>query len=135
MFVYQKEPKRIEEAGKAAMAFEAFEAARPKETSFLRSHVEQESATHLKVMNDRLTKVETALRNDVRSSAQSRDERPVQACWHCGDRGHLRYRCPELRRPGDPQSCREDVVHNGGNVGERTRNTGPTHTACHTRSA
>ena len=45
LFVYQRDPKTVEEAGKAAMAFETFQAARPGKTPFLRMQCGQPPST------------------------------------------------------------------------------------------
>ena len=45
LFVYQRDSKTVEEAGKAAMAFETFQAARPSKTPFLRMQYGQPPST------------------------------------------------------------------------------------------
>ena len=46
LFVYQKEPRTLEEAGKAALSFETFQAARGKESAYVRTQQLEKSSSN-----------------------------------------------------------------------------------------
>ena len=80
LFVYQRDPKTVEEAGKAAMAFETFQAARPSKTPFLRMQYgqppskvghESDQDDSIKQLLDRMTLLEQGQLRSGGSTGQS----------------------------------------------------------------
>ena len=119
LFVYQRDPKRIEEAGKAAMAFESFQADRQQHsTQYVRIQKEtNQSSTPLGGFTDlagRIARIE-------QSQANVQPTRPVTAgnakrsgkCHYCGIPGHWQLNCFKRKRDAaqaSPQSSSSDGV-------------------------
>ena len=101
LFVYQKDPKNLEEAGRAALSFETFRAARTKDAPSVR--VQQSgnlSSDPPKWAQDWMTRIEKMERQLSNwnwkpdkgrgansESLNSRARRPG-SCFHCGVTGH-----------------------------------------------
>ena len=108
LFVYQRDPKRIEEAGRAAMAFETFQADRQQDqanggqTPFLcMQQGPSSSATsipgdHLKQLLDRIEWLEHSQGRQQGSKRSGWNTRTGYSgvCFHCGQAGHWKRRCP-----------------------------------------
>ena len=118
LFVYQRDPKRIEEAGKAAMAFESFQSDRQQHsTQYVRMQKEtNQSSTPLGGFTDlagRIARIE-------QSQANVQPTRPVTAgnakrsgkCHYCGIPGHWQRNCFKRKRDAaqaSPQSSSDGV--------------------------
>ena len=108
LFVYQRDPKRIEEAGRAAMAFETLQADRRQDqanggqTLFL--HMQQgpsSSATsipgdNLKQLLGHIERFEHSQGGQQGSKRSGRNTRTGSSgiCFHWGQAGHWKRRCP-----------------------------------------
>ena len=80
LFVNQRDPKRVKEAGKAAVAFATFQAARPSKTPFLRIQYGQPTSRgghpsdqddSIKQLLDRMTLLEQGQMKSAGSTEQS----------------------------------------------------------------
>ena len=108
LFVYQRDLKRIEEAGRAAMAFETFQADRQQDqanrsqTPFLRMQQGPSSSVisipgdHLKQLLDRIEWLGHSQGGQQGSKRSGWNTRTGSSgvCFHCGQVGHWKRRCP-----------------------------------------
>jgi hypothetical protein len=126
LFVYQKEPRTVEDAGKAAMNYEAFESARPVEVAYVRRQVEvsdesfgsnavkgsqsiekryfeqhpggHENNPLLKYMEEIGKLIDRKLKQHL-----SNRRRPI-VCFQCREEGHIARNCPkEEKKENVPQ--------------------------------
>ena len=105
LFVYQKDPKNLEEAGRAALSFETFHAARAKDVPMVRAqHVESSSSDPPKWALDLMVKMEKQLSNWNRKPGKGRGASPetgnsrawrLGSCYHCRVSGHWARECPQ----------------------------------------
>ena len=103
LFVYQKDPKNLEEAGRAALSFETFRAARAKDVPMVRAqHVESFSSNPPKWALDWMVKMEKQLSNWNRKPGKGRGASPETGnsrvrrqgnFYHCGVSGHWAREC------------------------------------------
>ena len=104
LFVYQKDPKNLEEAGWAALSFETFCAARAKDVPMVRAqHVENSSSDPVKWALGWMVKMEKQLSSWNRKPGKVRGASPetgnsrawrLGSCYHCGVSGHWACECP-----------------------------------------
>ena len=107
LFVYQKDPRTLEDAGKAALGYETFQAAVSKETSYVRTqHVVKDTGeppVWACEWMSRIDKLEKRLQQGT--SQQGRHQGPTSsnsdtgsrrrgACFHCGSEEHFIRQCP-----------------------------------------
>ena len=104
LFVYQRDPKRIEEAGKAAMAFESFQADRQlQSTSYVRMQKGSSQCPaplgDLSNLEGRIAMVEQAQANvqNIRPVTMGRTTRSGK-CHYCGKPGHWQRNCFKKQR-------------------------------------
>ena len=128
LFVYQKEPHTLEDAGKAALGYETFQAAVPKETSYVRTqHVVKDTgelpgwACEWMSCIDKLEKQlqqGTPQQGRHREPTSSNDDTGSQrqgVCFHCGSEEHFIRQCPS-RGP----SCGDQVASQAQPIAART---------------
>ena len=107
LFVYQKEPKNLDEAGRAALSFETFKAARAKEVPVVRmQQAEPGSVEAPRWARDWMTKIEKMEKQlsnwtqrmgrsrGANSNSQRSGNRRSGTCHHCGQEGHWVRECP-----------------------------------------
>ena len=104
LFVYQRDPKRIEKAGKAAMAFESFQADRQLQSN---SYVQLQKGSNqspvplgdLSNLEGRIARIEQAQANvqPIRPVTTGRNKRSGK-CHYCGKPGHLQRNCFKKQR-------------------------------------
>ena len=114
LFVYQKEPANLDEAGKAALSFETFQAGRSKDVAMVRMQQSENSSSEVPSWaRDWFSKVERQLNNWTKQSGRGRGApgwrsssgtRRPGTCHHCGAEGHWIRECPNRGTSTDPQS-------------------------------
>ena len=104
LFVYQRDPKRIKEAGKAAMAFESFQADwQLQSTSYVRmqkgSNQYPAPLGDLSNLEGRIARIEQAQANvqPIRPVTRGRTKRSGK-CHYCGKPGHWQQNCFKKQR-------------------------------------
>ena len=121
LFVYQKEPQNLDEAGRAALSYETFQAARGKETAYVRSQQFEKTPggpppwarqwmTKIDELEKKLSSWSQKANNGRgRNPANSRSgNRRPGACHHCGQQGHWIRECPLWGTPGVEQPKSEE---------------------------
>ena len=114
LFVYQKEPANLDEAGKAALSFETFQAGRSKDVAMVRMQQSENSSSEVPSWaRDWISKVERQLNNWRKQSGRGRGApgwrsssgtRRPGTCHHCGAEGHWIRECPNRGTSTGPQS-------------------------------
>ena len=118
LFMYQKDPRTLEEAGKAAHGFETFQAAVSKDSSYVRTQqAVKESSTPpmwAREWMSKIEKIEKRLSAEPRgpsrrgrgpsSGSSNAGSRRSGACFHCGSVEHFIRDCPLRRNQGNTQS-------------------------------
>ena len=114
LFVYQKEPANLDEAGKAALSFETFQAGRSKDVAMVRMQQSENSSSEVPSWaRDWFSKVERQLNNWTKQSGRGRGApgwrsssgmRRPGTCHHCGAEGHWIRECPNRGTSTGPQS-------------------------------
>ena len=107
LFVYQKDPRTLEDAGKAALGYETFQAAVSKETSYVRTqHVVKDTGeppAWAREWMSRIDKLEKRLQQGTPQQGRHRGptssngdtgSRRRGACFHCGSEEHFIRQCP-----------------------------------------
>ena len=119
LFVYQKEPQSLDEAGKAALSFETFQAARNKDVPSVRFQVPDNSAKEAPSWaRDWFAKVEKQLSGWARQTGKGRGAnggkppnsgtRRLGTCHHCGAEGHWIRECPKRKTSAGQQTASDE---------------------------
>ena len=125
LFLYQKDPRTLEDAGKAALGYETFQATVSKETSYVRmvKDTGEPPAWACEWMS-RINKLEKRLQQGT--PQQGRHWGPTSkngdtgsfrrgTCFHCGSEEHFIRQCPS-RGP----SCGDQVASQAQPIAART---------------
>ena len=105
MFVFQRDPQNVEEAGRAAMAYETFQSSKPKTgPPYVRAqNIEGTAPTSPgrspSGLAGRVAKLEKSLlqNRNQQNANSSEGVSPSGPCFNCNQTGHWRNECPELR--------------------------------------
>ena len=107
MFVFQRDPQNVEEAGRAALAYETFQSLKPKTNQpYVRTQTIEGVAPgnlpdNQAGLASRVAKLERSLQQKpVNQNVNSQGKPPPGPCPECGRRGHWRSECPERDTPG-----------------------------------
>ena len=110
LFVYQKEPKILDEAGRAALNFETFRAARVKDVPMVRLQQADPVPLWAREWTTKIEKMEKQLSNWTQKMgfsrvANSNNQRAGNCrsgtCNHCRQEGHWVRECP-TQGEGEP---------------------------------
>ena len=134
LFVYQGNPKTVEEAGKLAMSYEAFESVRPVKSGYVRRQVEEQSKKDFSsrtindIQNARLSSADDTqdqgstiyqkcmedigrLMDKALGQRLSYRRKPI-VCFKCQGEGHIARNCPNTGK-GDAITKKTDMTGPG----------------------
>ena len=116
LFVYQKDPQTLDEAGRSALSFETFQAARGKDTPYVRVQQPEKSSggppQWAREWMAKIESIEKKVSNWSKQSDKGRGKTPgntrsgnrrTGACHHCGQEGHWIRECPSWGTQGANQ--------------------------------
>ena len=135
LFMYQKDPRTLEDAGKSALGYETFQAAVSKGTSYVKNqHVEKgEPPAWVRKWMSHIDKLEKRLQQGT--PQQGRHWAPTSSngdtgswrqgvCFHCGSEEHFIRQCPS-RGPsrGDQVDSQAQPIAARTTVGDSAQST------------
>ena len=121
LFIYQKEPQNLDEAGRAALSYETSQAARGKEIGYVTSQEfektpggpppwERQWMTKIGELEKKLSNCSQKANNGrgLNPANSTSENRRPGACHHCGQQGHWMRECPLWGTPGVEQPKSEE---------------------------